>query len=77
MRSFYARISVEPDNVLNGCLPVIIKLTIPCNFVSVFASNFPVIPRVVPLFLCEISLVVVRVAVGVNVSGRWIRVLLS
>ena len=77
MRSFNARNSVEPDNVLNGCLPVIIILSIPCDNVCVLASNFPVIPRVVPLFLSEIALVVVRVAVGGCVSGRRIRVLLS
>ena len=76
MRSLCARLGVEPDNVLNGCLPVVIKSSIPLENVSVCASNFPVIPRVVPLSLSEISLVVVRVAVGVCVSGRRIRVIL-
>ena len=77
MRSLSARFGVEPDNVLNGCLPALIILSIPLENVCVCASNFPVIPRVVPLFLSEIALVVVRVAVGGCVSGRRIRVLLS
>ena len=77
MRSCYARDSVEPDNVLNRSLPVIIILSIKWDNVCVFASNFPVIPRVVPLFLSEKSFVVVRVAIGSVVSSRWVGVILS
>ena len=77
MRSCYARVSVEPDNVLNRSLPVIIILSIKWDNVCVFASNFPGIPRIVPLFLSEKSSVVVRVAIGSVVSSRWVGVILS
>ena len=77
MRSLSARLGVEPDNVLNGCLPVLIILSIPLENVCVCASNFPVIPRVVPLFLSEKSNVVVRVAIGSVVSSRWVGVILT
>ena len=74
MRSRDARLSVEPNNVLMHRLPVVIQLSIPIDNVCVCASDLPIVPRVVPLFLSEVALVVVFVSVGVVVLCCGIRV---
>ena len=74
-RSSCARHSVEPNNVLMHRLPVIILLSIPIDNVCVCASDLPVVPRVVPLFLSEVALVVIFVSVGgiVPCCGIWVK----